>query len=249
MLKKSLLTLALLAPLAASAGVPEDIAKIRTLLPAGTDVAQIQVQLIEGAKEADALKAGQANYLIHDFNGDGLADILVIVEKNPTLAPMDEHAPAGTCATYDPEKCMIMYNQRSLQLYAGQADGSFRLAWSNDKCVLNGDEGGVFGDPLDGFTVNKNGTISLGVYGGSAWRWSYTDTFQFRHGDFYVIGEDESDGWNGDGRLHTKSVNLLTGDVVETNQKTGNAKVLTKRYKVAVKPLVRLADYTGQMNN
>lgn len=241
------LALALIAPASAFASVAEDITLIRGLLAPGTDVAQIQAAVIQGTDPVEAMDFGAKNYLIRDINGDRLADILVIVEQNPSLIDYESAEPKP-CETYEPGRCWVEYKGRSLDLFLGQAGGGFALAFSNDKMVMGGDEGGVFGDPLEGFEERKSGAIALHVYGGSAWRWSFTDVMQFRNGDFYVIGQDSYHGFTGDLRSDTKSVNLITGRVVETSQKDGDAPVRTRRYKIAVKPLVRVADYISQAN-
>lgn len=228
---------------ASLASVADDIARIRPLLSPGSDVAQIQANILRGESEGESAEFAKDNYLFRDLNGDGLEDLLVIDEVNPTLIDYSNDTP---CETYDPSRCSVSYNKRSLKLFLGQRDGSLKLSLSNDKFVLGGDEGGVFGDPLNGFAVKKSGAIMLSVYGGSAWRWSYSDTMQFRKGAFYVIGQDSYHGWTGDLRSETKSVNLVTGEVEVTSQKTGDAPVKTRRYKIAVKPLVKVADYSGQ---
>ncbi len=246
MLCKTLFALALLLPVCSFASLPDDIARIRPLLPAGYDVAQIQAALLTGSSATDALDAAKTNYLIRDINGDGVADILVIAEKSPSAVEFETGTP---CAVYDASKCNVQYGERTLELFLGNSDGSFTLSFSNNKMVLAGDEGGIFGDPLEGLSVRKNGSISLDVYGGSAWRWSNSDVMQYRNRDLYVVGNDTYEGWNGDGRSNTKSVNFVTGRVVETAQKNGDAPTLSKVTHIAVKPLVRVADYVNSFNN
>lgn len=245
MLKQALLALALGLPLAAAAApnVEQDLAVIRPLLPAGQDVAQIQALVLRGFSDREALEAGAANYVLRDLNGDGLEDLLVISEEKPILQNWETDQP---CESTGEEKCSVVYGKRALHFFLGQAGGGFKLSFTNDKFVLGGDEGGIFGDPLQGFAVRPNGTISYSVYGGSSWRWSYAEVIQFRKGALHVIGQDSYYGWTGDLRSDTKSVNLLTGEVKETHQKDGDAPVRTKRYRVAVKALPKLATYTGQ---
>jgi len=168
---------------------------------------------------------------------------MVIIEKNPSLKNNETNE---ACDSEDSPKCTIVYGQRVLQVFYGKADGSYQLDISNDKLVLQADEGGVFGDPLNGLTLTKTGAVQLDVYGGSAWRWGFTDTLQFRNGDFYVIGQTSMSAWTGDGRYDKRDVNLLTGTVIEEHQKSVESKVQIKRSKVAIKPLVHLRDYTGQ---
>lgn len=239
MITKILLA-SLLLPLSALAGTREDVTRIRALLPAGADVAQIRAAMLAGSSEAEALAAGAKNYLIRDINGDGLADILVISEVNPSYVD-DNNQPCHE----DQADCYLNHGQRALFFFAGAADGSFGLVFANDRMVRTADEGGVWGDPLEGLGLRKNGSITLDVYGGSAWRWSYTDVMQFRDGHLYLIGQDSATMWTGDLRNDTKSINFITGEVIETHQKNADAPTRTKKYKIKRQPLVKVADYAG----
>lgn len=242
MLKKSLFALLLFTPAMAFASAEDDIARIRPLLPAGHDVAQIHENVLRGGDAREAIQAGAGNYVLRDLNGDGLEDLLVISEENPTLQNWETNQP---CEKLEYGTCDIAYGKRTMRFFTGTRDGGFTPVFANDGFVRGADEGGVFGDPLQGFQVRKNGTISYSVYGGSAWRWGYSEVIQFRKGQLYVIGQDSETMWTGDLRSDTKSINLLTGEVKETHQKDGDAPVRTKRYRINVKPLL-LAKYKGQ---
>lgn len=242
MFKQTLILLTLLAPGLASASIHDDIARIRPLLPAGSDVAQIQASLLRGASPEQAVEAGERNYLLRDLNGDGAEDLLVISEEQPRYENYETNAP---CSAGEPD-CWMVYGKRALHFFVGDANGNLSHVFTNNSYVRGADEGGVFGDPLNGISVRKSGAIEISFYGGSAWRWSFDDVVQFRRGHLYVIGQDSYSGWTIDLRSDTKSVNYLTGEVVETHQAHADAPVRTKRYRVKVKPLVKLADYTEQ---
>ncbi|RYZ94915.1 MAG: hypothetical protein EOP11_25705, partial [Proteobacteria bacterium] len=179
MIKTILLSLTLLAPFTAHAGIVEDLSRIRGLLPEGSDVAQIQSSILQGVLPREAEENGQRNYVFQDFNRDGIEDLLVISEKNPTLHNWETDKDCeSTSETY----CVVQYGQRAIHFFVGEAGGALRQVFVNDKYVRNGDEGGVMGDPLYGFSANKNGTVTLNVSGGSAWRWGFSDVIQFRKG-------------------------------------------------------------------
>jgi hypothetical protein len=213
---------------------------VRSLLPDGQDIAQIA--LARGnSSESEIDELARSNYIITDINKDGVKDVLVISEEAATYRNYRTDLPCqeGT------DECMTIHGERYLNLFLGKTDGSFELSFSNADIPFTADEGGQMGDPLVGLELHQNGAISITNSGGSAWKWSYKDTFQFRKGDFYVIGQD-SVGNNPMMGGDTKSIDLLTGQVVETHQKDGDSPVKTKRYKIKVKPLVRVADYKGQ---
>jgi len=233
--------LSLVSQLVGFTSTAEDVARIRPLLPAGSDIAQIQASVIVGGDATEALRHGSKNYLIRDMNGDGVSDILVIAEVNPTLESREESAPCT--GVYDSTKCSVSYGQRSLNLYLGQTDGSFRLDFANTRIVLDGNEGGAWGDPLDGLYVTPTGAIKLGHSGGSSDRWGYTEVMQFRGGQFVVIGQDRNTISTQDLRGDSKSINFITGQVMETHGKEAEASKRTRRYRIAVKPLVKVADY------
>jgi len=242
---KTLLTLMLASPLTALASVADDIARIRPLLPVGRDIAQIQASLINGSTEADAFKGAKANYLIRDINGDGRPDLLVISEEQPKI---QNYKTNQVCASINEPDCSVVYGHRSLHFFLGQRDGSMKLSFTNDKMIIGADEGGAFGDPLEGFAIRKNGSIIYSVYGGSSWRWSDTDVLQFQSGNLYIIGQDHYEGWTGDLRSDTISTDLLTGQVIQTHQKNGDAPVQVKRLRIPLKPLVKVVDFDITLN-
>jgi hypothetical protein len=242
-LKKILVLVSILAPLTAGAAdVAQEIAYVRTLLPLGHDIAQMQAQFLNGATEAEAFEAARTNYVLRDVTGDGLVDLLVISEPPPQIVNYNTNQP---CKSISEPRCTMVYGRRELHFFIGDVQGGLKLSFTNKDMVLAGDEGGVFGDPLNGFSVRKSGAIALSVYGGSAWRWGFTDVMQFRDGELKLIGQDSFDGWTGDGRSHTVSTNLITGEVIETSAENGEAKEVVKRYRVAKKPLVNIRDYNN----
>jgi hypothetical protein len=228
-----------LVSLQSHADIKADVELLRSLAPEGSDVAMIQTEILRGSTEDEALKSAEGNYLIKDIDGDGVSDILVIFEKNPTLINDDGKA----CPKEDWQAgCRITYGDRVVQFWKGQGNGQlFNKVSENSKIVMRADDGGIFGEPLQGFSVSKKGSISLNFYGGSAWRWSVNYTLQFRTNDLYFIGYDTSYGWNGDGRFEATSINYLTGKVVKSSSKGENARVHYKTSRLAKQPLLALS--------
>src|SRR5229473_2305571 len=66
-------------------------------------------------------------------------------------------------------------------------DGKLHVSVVNDAAVLDGDEGGVFGDPFQGLTVGR-GVVAIQHYGGSRDRWSFTHKYRYQNGQWELIG-------------------------------------------------------------
>ena len=214
------------------------IAAVRALLPAGTDIAQTAALRLNGGTAQEDVSVATSNIVVHDFDGNGLADLAVIVEADPKLlTDYDETKPCDH-VDYD-TNCYMSYGKRKLSIYM---NGAAQPNFENEAAVLGADEGGVFGDPLEGLTLNKKGSLMLSFYGGSAWRWGMTYTIQFRKDNFYLVGYSDNYGWTGDLRWDTSDANFLTGLVIKTHQKDGDAPIKTIKSRVAVKPLVALKD-------
>lgn len=65
---------------------------------------------------------------------------------------------------------------RPMLILVRQPNGKLKQAVRNDSAILCRHCGGLFGDPYEQTTINKNG-FSLFFYGGSAWRWAYEYRF------------------------------------------------------------------------
>ncbi|NVN93495.1 MAG: hypothetical protein HXX11_23260, partial [Desulfuromonadales bacterium] len=62
------------------------------------------------------------------------------------------------------------------------ADGSLNLVKRNNKVVYCSTCGGMMGDPFQGISARKK-TITVSHFGGSAWRWATTTTFNYSRKD------------------------------------------------------------------
>jgi hypothetical protein len=67
------------------------------------------------------------------------------------------------------------------------SDGKLHVSVVNDAAVLDGDEGGVFGDPFQGLSIAR-GVVEIQHYGGSRDRWSFTHKYRFQNGQWELIG-------------------------------------------------------------
>lgn len=240
-LKSMALIFALVAPLTSkAANVAQEINYVRAFLPAGHDIARLQYELINKATMDEAMDVARANYVFRDITGDGIKDLLVISEPMPVLKNTVTGQP---CASEQEKDCWREYGQRELHFFVGDAQGRLHWSFTNDKMVLAADEGGIWGDPLVGFSIRKSGAIALKVYGGSAQRWGFTDVLQYRNGELKVIGFDELEVNAVKGSSHEVSTNYITGEVDETYQAFDGGPVKERHYRVAVKPLELVRKY------
>lgn len=159
--------------------------------------------------------------LIGDLNNDGLDDLTVIMDKEITLGEKEE---------------------RNLMILVGQDDGTYRLALKAEMAVRAKDEGGTFGDPFMGLSIDR-GSLIIQHYGGSSWRWGDSCRFRYQDGGWYLIGItlDSFSAINTANREY-EDINLLTGDYIKITTDDEGVEKEVKGNR-GVKPLVNLVDY------
>jgi hypothetical protein len=60
--------------------------------------------------------------------------------------------------------------------------------WKRSSQALYGSrDGGMMGDPFGEIEI-ENGILLISQYGGSSWKWGFTDKYRFQDGGFYLIG-------------------------------------------------------------
>jgi hypothetical protein len=141
---------------------------------------------------------------IGDLDADGQADLALV------LAPAEEPQSAGDAIAQNIE------SQRWLVLALRGKDGLLHRSATSQKAVLCQTCGGVFGDPFEKIEIS-HGVLVIHHYGGSAWRWAYTERFWFRQNQWQEIGSTSLSTFNGDNSSITSDINLLTGEVALTS--------------------------------
>lgn len=119
-----------------------------------------------------------------DLDGDGDDSDLAVVVRLPGDA---DFGPAPD--TQPPRPVMLFLS-----------DGAdYTLAARSDEAALCGRCGGTFGDPFSDIRID-GGTVSIGHYGGSAWRWTHTPTFAYdaQADDWLLVGIGGSSFHTGD---------------------------------------------------
>lgn len=81
-------------------------------------------------------------------------------------------------------------------LFAIASDGTdgYRLDFQNINLIPTSSEGGAYGDPYQPLTAEGT-SFTTCSYGGSAWRWSNTDTYTYREGEWWLTSSEETYGY------------------------------------------------------
>lgn len=107
-----------------------------------------------------------------DLNGDGKPDAAFVISNG------------GSGATGVEEPSIVKH---VLVLALRGADGRLHRSIVSDDAVLDGDEGGAFGDPFESLSIEK-GALVIMHYGGSRDRWGYTHRYRYQGGQWMLIG-------------------------------------------------------------
>jgi len=183
-------------------------------------------------KNYDTLIGGFAK---DDLNKDGIGDIALAlyhkIEKENTEVDDDSFPP------------------RLLIILIGTQNGYIESAKSQT-ALLCKKCGGLFGDPIEGISIEKN-ILIISHYGGSAWRWSITDKFRFQNNDWFLIGETKNSYWDVEmcdklkdfAGTNYDDENFVTGEF-EIKKISEDCKLLeNKKGRRAIKPLILLANF------
>lgn len=148
---------------------------------------------------------GEPEKVEGDLNKDGIKDIAVVIEE------INEPS------------------NRALLIAFGNKDNTYAFSIKAENALLNSDEGGIWGDPLEGISID-HGSLLINFYGGSNWRWYSTYRFRFQDNDWYLIGATLGSYFTGNTTMDNadeEDYNLLTGEFItkKTDEK-GNIKTI-----------------------
>ena len=136
-----------------------------------------------------------------DLNGDGVEDYAAIIE-----APEGENQPENAC---EGEEGYSEAPTRRLVIALDEA-GTLKVAADEPRVILRRDEGGVFGDPLEGLGIER-GAVVISHYGGSRWRWGNTLRFRLDDGEWRLIGLTDFSLDSAYGNIIEYDYNALSG--------------------------------------
>ncbi|HJZ83091.1 MAG TPA: hypothetical protein VKD91_22175 [Pyrinomonadaceae bacterium] len=146
----------------------------------------------------------QSTLSLSDLNGDGQPDAAFVL-SNGGSGLADEPAIV----------------KHVLVLALRRSDGKLHTSIVNDAAVLDGDEGGVFGDPFQELSVD-HGVVMIQHYGGSRDRWGFTHRYRFQDNQWKLIGLGlgNTDSLNPE-HYDNQDIDLLTG-LVQAAEAGGN---------------------------
>ena len=175
-------------------------------------------------KDWEILKQGDVPAIAEgDLNEDGITDQAFIVNEKAKNNSSDYEA------------------QRNLIIVFGNPDGGYDLSITAKNAILLAGEGGPFGDPFDGISIDR-GCVLLKFMGGSE-KWGKSFRIRYQDDDWYLIGFTESAyELVGDSmEVLQEDYNLITGDYI--GDKLENGEITTVKKNIGKKQLLSLSDF------
>lgn len=135
------------------------------------EVADTVLHLVPAGWRAEEDKTRES-----DLNGDGKPDAAFVISN-------------GRFDATGPAESTVVKHVLILALRGD--DGKLPRSVVSDDAVLDADEGGAFGDPLEDLTIEK-GAVVITHYGGSRDRWGYTQQYRYRE---WTVDADRLELW------------------------------------------------------
>jgi hypothetical protein len=156
------------------------------------EVADTLLQLVPPGWRAEEGKTKEV-----DLNGDGKPDAAFVISN-------------GRFDATGPAESTVVKHVLILALRGD--DGKLHRSVVSDAAVLDGDEGGAFGDPFEELSIEK-GTVVIMHYGGSRDRWGYTHRYRYQNGQWMLVGLSfgNTDSLAPNDHYDNHEINLTTG--------------------------------------
>ena len=114
-----------------------------------------------------------------DINGDGISDVAITGYSGEVRGE---------------DGSISQWGERHVYLFLGTVQGTYTYRDRVD--VMGPDEGGIYGDPYEGIAI-AGGRLVVKCYGGSNFRWGYTDIYEWEAGGLTPIYELTLNNWVG----------------------------------------------------
>tara|TARA_R110002126_G_scaffold290629_2_gene448057 strand:+ start:8164 stop:8820 length:657 start_codon:yes stop_codon:yes gene_type:complete len=136
----------------------------------------------------------------------------IIAEKTGDL---DKDGIDEKVIVYETNEKTNFGNTREIQILKNKS-GEW-IEWRKSRnAVLKSEEGGFWGDPFEGIEI-KNGILKIHFFGGSNWKWSYTDKYRFQNNKFQLVGYSEV-SFRNCYVWETNDFNLSTGKLISKKE-------------------------------
>lgn len=189
----------------------------------GAEAADFESLVPTGWKVLEIFE-GEPEQAEGDLNNDGLVDIAAVLEKED----ISQEAP-----------------DRAIMVAFGQEDHTYKRSVIAEHAVMSANEGGIYGDPFEGLTIEK-GVLVLRHVGGSNWRWYNTYRFRYQDEAWYLIGATTGSYFTGNELIDNADeddYNLLTGDFVKKTWDEEAGKQVVERGNRGKKALVNIQNF------
>lgn len=156
------------------------------------EIAEVALQLVPPGWRAEKEMLKEV-----DLNGDGKPDAALVISN-------------GGSGASDVEEPSVVKHVLILALRGD--DGKLHRSVVSDAAVLDGDEGGAFGDPFEELSIEK-GAVVIMHYGGSRDRWGFTQQYRYQNGQWMLIGLSfgNTDSLAPNEHYDNHEINLMTG--------------------------------------
>lgn len=114
-----------------------------------------------------------------DINGDGISDVAITGYSGEVRGE---------------DGSISQWGERHVYLFLGTAQGTYTYRDQVD--VMGPDEGGIYGDPYEGIAI-MGGRLVVKCYGGSNFRWGYTDIYEWEASGLVQIYALTLNNWVG----------------------------------------------------
>jgi len=131
---------------------------------------------------------------VGDLDGDGIDEKVII---------------------YETKESTEYGNVREIYIYK-KVNRNWSKWHSSDNAILRDGDGGMMGDPFQDIEI-VDGILNISFFGGSSWKWSYTDKYRFQNNQFELIGYTSHyfklcEYWESD------DFNLSTGKIISSKE-------------------------------